>query len=220
MDTTSYDQYEVGKDVVGDTSDYLVDQTDCELVFYRDKPIMVEMPTTVDLIVSETPPGYKGDTASGGGKPATLGDRHPRHRAHVHRHRRQGARGHPLRRVRHPGERLTSSGIRPASTPCRSTASARSPSTSGLYSIATCNLSNVWITGEVSNLFASGVGHRYFTLKNAEHQLKAVHFSGYYGGEHVVNGAQVMAHGRVSFYSNRGETQLYADSVVPAGKGR
>ncbi len=72
MDTTSYDQYEVGKDVVGDTSDYLVDQTDCELVFYRDKPIMVEMPTTVDLIVSETPPGYKGDTASGGGKPATL----------------------------------------------------------------------------------------------------------------------------------------------------
>ena len=33
---------------------------------------MVEMPTTVDLVVSETPPGYKGDTASGGGKPATL----------------------------------------------------------------------------------------------------------------------------------------------------
>ena len=80
-------------------------------------------------------------------------------------------------------------------------------------------LSNVWITGEVSNLFASGAGHRYFTLKNAEHQLKAVHFSGYFGGEHVVNGAQVMAHGRVSFYSSRGETQLYADSVVPAGEG-
>ena len=80
-------------------------------------------------------------------------------------------------------------------------------------------LSNVWITGEVSNLFASGAGHRYFVLKNAEHQLKAVHFSGYYGAEHVVNGAQVMAHGRVSFYSSRGETQLYADSVVPAGEG-
>lgn len=80
-------------------------------------------------------------------------------------------------------------------------------------------LSDVWITGEVSNLFASGAGHRYFTLKNAEHQLKAVHFSGNFGGEHVVNGAQVIAHGRVSFYSNRGETQLYADSVVPAGEG-
>ena len=80
-------------------------------------------------------------------------------------------------------------------------------------------LSNVWITGEVSNLFASGAGHRYFTLKNAEHQIKAVHFSGYFGGEYLVNGAQVIAHGRVSFYSNRGETQLYADSVVPAGEG-
>ena len=52
--------------------DYLVDQTECELVFYRDKAIMVEMPTTVDLAVTETPPGYKGDTASGSGKPATL----------------------------------------------------------------------------------------------------------------------------------------------------
>ena len=72
MDASSYDQYEVGKDVVGDASDYLVDQTDCELVFHREKPIMVEMPTTVDLLVAETPPGYKGDTASGGGKPATL----------------------------------------------------------------------------------------------------------------------------------------------------
>ena len=81
------------------------------------------------------------------------------------------------------------------------------------------HLSNIWITGEVSNLFASAAGHRYFTLKNAEHQLKSVLFSGNFGGEHVVNGAQVIAHGRVSFYSNRGETQLYADSVVPAGEG-
>jgi len=72
MDTTSYDQYEVGSDVIGEAVGYLVDQTDCELVFYRDKAIMVEMPTTVDLAVSETPPGYKGDTASGGGKSATL----------------------------------------------------------------------------------------------------------------------------------------------------
>ena len=72
MDSATFDQYEVQKDVVGDSTDYLVDQTNCELVFYRDKPIMVEMPTTVDLQVTDTPPGYKGDTASGGGKPATL----------------------------------------------------------------------------------------------------------------------------------------------------
>ena len=72
MDTASYDQYELGRDVVGDAEQYLVDQTTCQLVMYRDKPIMVELPITVDLVVSDTPPGYKGDTASGSGKPATL----------------------------------------------------------------------------------------------------------------------------------------------------
>ena len=63
---------EISKDIVRENTDYLVDQTTCELVFYREKPIMVEMPTTVDLQVTDTPPAYKGDTASGGGKPATL----------------------------------------------------------------------------------------------------------------------------------------------------
>ena len=72
MDAVSFDQYELGKDVVGDAESYLVDQTACQLVMYRDKPIMVELPITVDLVVAETPPGYKGDTASGSGKPATL----------------------------------------------------------------------------------------------------------------------------------------------------
>ena len=72
MDSTSFDQYELNKDVVGDALTYLVDQTPCEIVFFRDKAIGVELPTTVDLAVSETPPGYKGDTASGSGKPATL----------------------------------------------------------------------------------------------------------------------------------------------------
>ena len=72
MDTTSYDQYELNKETVGDAAQYLVDQTDCQVVFFRDKAIAIELPTTVELTVSETPPGYKGDTASGSGKPATL----------------------------------------------------------------------------------------------------------------------------------------------------
>ena len=80
-------------------------------------------------------------------------------------------------------------------------------------------LSDVWVTGEVSNLFASAAGHRYFTLKSAEHQIKAVLFSDRQGGEHAANGAQVTARGRVSFYPARGETQLYADSVFPSGAG-
>lgn len=72
MDSTSYDQYALEKDVVGDAVTYLIDQTKCEVVFFRDKAISVELPTTVDLTVTATPPGYKGDTASGSGKPATL----------------------------------------------------------------------------------------------------------------------------------------------------
>ena len=72
MDSASYEQYELDKETVGAALTYLVDQTECEVVVFGDKPISVELPTTVDLAVSETPPGYKGDTASGSGKPATL----------------------------------------------------------------------------------------------------------------------------------------------------
>jgi elongation factor P len=72
MDSESYDQYELDKETVGDAVTYLVDQTECQVVMYRDKPIMIELPTTVDLTVADTPPGYKGDTASGSGKPAQL----------------------------------------------------------------------------------------------------------------------------------------------------
>ena len=80
-------------------------------------------------------------------------------------------------------------------------------------------LNDIWVTGEVSNLFASGVGHRYFTLKSAEHQIKAVLFSDRQGGEHAANGAQITARGRVSFYPARGDTQLYADALFPSGSG-
>ncbi len=72
METTSYDTYELDRATVGDSVAYLVDQTDCQVVMFRDKPIAIELPINVDLVVSETPPGYKGDTASGSGKPATL----------------------------------------------------------------------------------------------------------------------------------------------------
>ena len=80
-------------------------------------------------------------------------------------------------------------------------------------------LNDIWVTGEVSNLFASGAGHRYFTLKSAEHQIKAVLFSDRQGGEHAANGAQITARGRVSFYPARGDTQLYADALFPSGAG-
>ena len=72
MDSATFDQYEVPRDVLGNAVSYLTEQAEVELVFWRDRPVIIELPTTVDLEVVETPPGYKGDTASGSGKPATL----------------------------------------------------------------------------------------------------------------------------------------------------
>jgi elongation factor P len=72
MDSSTYEQYELTADVLDDAINFLVDQAEVELVFYRDNPVSIELPTTIDLIVSETPPGHRGDTATGGNKPATL----------------------------------------------------------------------------------------------------------------------------------------------------
>ena len=72
MDSDTYDQYEVNQDVVGEASKFLVDQAIVNLVFYKGNPVSLDLPTTVDLQVSETPPAHKGDTASGASKPATL----------------------------------------------------------------------------------------------------------------------------------------------------
>ena len=72
MDTESYEQFPLTKEQMGNALQYLVEQTTVELVFYRDEPIAVELPITVELKVAETIPGVKGDTAQGGSKPATL----------------------------------------------------------------------------------------------------------------------------------------------------
>ena len=72
MDKESYEQFTVPEDFLGDAAMYLMDNMSLELSFYEGEPVGYELPTTVDLKVVETAPGYKGDTASGGGKPATL----------------------------------------------------------------------------------------------------------------------------------------------------
>ncbi len=72
MDLETYEEYTVGPEVLGDGVNYLKEGMQVELMFYRDQPVAVELPTTVDLKVIETSPGFKGDTAAGGTKPATL----------------------------------------------------------------------------------------------------------------------------------------------------
>ena len=72
LDQETFDQYELGEDVLGKSLDYLTEQMMLELVFYNGRAIRVNLPTHVDLTVTETPPGFRGDTAQGGSKPATL----------------------------------------------------------------------------------------------------------------------------------------------------
>jgi elongation factor P len=72
MDTETYDQPILSKDLLGESIGFLKENIMVELLTYEGQPIEVQLPTTVDLRVAETAPGYKGDTASGGGKPATL----------------------------------------------------------------------------------------------------------------------------------------------------
>jgi elongation factor P len=72
MDLQTYDQPILSKDLLGDSVGFLKENIQVELLTYEGQPIEVELPTTVDLKVVDTAPGYKGDTASGGGKPATL----------------------------------------------------------------------------------------------------------------------------------------------------
>jgi elongation factor P len=72
LDQETFDQYELGEDVLGKSLDYLREQMMVELVFYKGRAISVNLPAHVDLTVKETPPGFRGDTAQGGSKPATL----------------------------------------------------------------------------------------------------------------------------------------------------
>ena len=72
MDTGTYEQFPLTRDSIRDSLPYLVEQTTVELVLHDGAPIAIELPITVDLKVVETAPGFKGDTAQGGTKPASL----------------------------------------------------------------------------------------------------------------------------------------------------
>ena len=72
MDMNSYDQTNVIQNVVSDAANFLKDGMEVEILFHGKEPIGVELPIFVDLKIIKSDPGIKGDTASGGSKPATL----------------------------------------------------------------------------------------------------------------------------------------------------
>jgi len=72
MDTQTFEQIAINKDQIGESINYLKENIEVMVMFYEGISIGIEMPTFVELEVSQTEPGFKGDTATGGSKPATL----------------------------------------------------------------------------------------------------------------------------------------------------
>ena len=72
MDGTTYEQYTVGADVMGETLRWLKDGESLYLAMYDGRVIGVELPIAVELQVTYTEPGFAGDTATGSTKPATV----------------------------------------------------------------------------------------------------------------------------------------------------
>jgi elongation factor P len=72
MESESYEQFHLTADQLGDVTGYLVEGMSVDRTSYQGETIGVELPTSVDLRVTETEPGFAGDTQSGAKKPATL----------------------------------------------------------------------------------------------------------------------------------------------------
>ncbi|CAK1792251.1 elongation factor P [Vibrio crassostreae] len=72
MNNETFEQIAADAKAVGETSKWLVENDVCTLTLWNDNPITVTPPNFVEIAVTETDPGLKGDTQGTGGKPATL----------------------------------------------------------------------------------------------------------------------------------------------------
>jgi elongation factor P len=73
MDSQSYEQTEIPKDQLGEAMKWVLANDEVDVLFVDEQPSDVQVPSAIEMKVTQTDPGLKGDTASGGGnKPATL----------------------------------------------------------------------------------------------------------------------------------------------------
>lgn len=72
MDMETYEQLPLNQDLVEEALPYIKENMQVTVRFYKGDAFSVEAPNFVELVVAETDPGFKGDTATGGTKPATL----------------------------------------------------------------------------------------------------------------------------------------------------
>ena len=72
MDGKTYDQLHVSSAVVGDAEKFMLENQDAIVATHEGAPLFVELPASVELVITYTEPGVQGDRATGGTKPATL----------------------------------------------------------------------------------------------------------------------------------------------------
>ncbi|MBF0104372.1 MAG: exodeoxyribonuclease VII large subunit [Deltaproteobacteria bacterium] len=94
--------------------------------------------------------------------------------------------------------------------------------TTEIKNLVESHLSNVWLKGEVSNYKLYGPsGHAYFTLKDEGAQISAVMFKGYVKllKFHIEDGMNIICHGRITIYKQRGQYQIQIEQIEPDGIG-
>ena len=72
MDSDTYDQIPVPENVVGDAANYMLENQTAMVAFHEGTALYIELPTSVELVISHTDPGLQGDRSTGGTKPATV----------------------------------------------------------------------------------------------------------------------------------------------------
>ena len=72
MNPESYEQVAVEKAAVGDSADFLTENLECTVLFYKGKPVNLDLPYFIESKITYCEPGVKGNTATGATKPATL----------------------------------------------------------------------------------------------------------------------------------------------------
>jgi elongation factor P len=72
MDTSTYDQLEVAPEIVGTAKNFMLENQEAIVATNEGRVLFIELPASVELVISETEPGLQGDRSTGGTKPATL----------------------------------------------------------------------------------------------------------------------------------------------------
>ena len=72
MDSQNYDQISISPEVVGEAADYMLENIEAVVAVHEGNPLYIEIPASVELLITYTEPGLQGDRSSGGTKPATV----------------------------------------------------------------------------------------------------------------------------------------------------